>query len=286
MPETMPFAELEADAKARINNFNDPKQEWRRMIAEFVGTYFLVMAAAGGGMVGAHYPGSIAPGMVPVMIGLTILAVILFMGKVSGSHLNPAVSIAFAARGDFPWSRVPGYIVAQVAGGFAAALLLTVFVDESAVKGGSYPGVGVSPLTAMFIEMALTFGLVSVVLGTASGAQSVGTFAALAVGGYIAATAMWGGPLSGASMDPARTIGPNVVGGDVGPIWVYIIGPILGGLMAVGLAYLLRGHGGHVAASEVAQGALGGVVSDSAESRPSGSQTPPTSQSRGDDGQH
>ncbi len=259
----MQFAEFESEAKERIDNFNDPKQEWRRLIAEFVGTYFLVMAAAGGGMVSARYPGSIAPGMVPVMIGVTLLAIILFMGKVSGSHLNPAVSIAFAVRGDFPWWRVPGYIVAQVAGGFAAALLLTAFVDVSASKGGSYPGAGTSPLTAMFIEMALTFGLVSVVLGTASGAQSVGTFAALAVGGYIAATAMWGGPLSGASMDPARTLGPNIVGGDLGPIWVYIIGPICGGLLAVALAYLLRGRGGHKTASEVAQGALGAATDSS-----------------------
>lgn len=252
-----PFVELEVDARERINNFNDPRQEWRRLTAEFVGTYFLVMAAAGGGMVAERFPGSIAPGMIPIMIGVTLIAIILFMGKVSGSHLNPAISIAFAARGDFPWWRVPGYIVAQIAGGFAAALLLSAFVGVSASNGGSYPGDGVTPLTAMFIEMMLTFGLASVVLGTASGAQSVGLFAAIGVGGYITATAMWAGPLTGSSMDPARTLGPNIVGGDIGPIWVYIIGPILGGLLAVGLAYLLRGHGGHKAATEVAEGALG-----------------------------
>ena len=258
------FVELEVDAKERINNVNDPHQEWRRLIAEMVGTYFLVMAACGGGMVADRYPEAIAPGMIPIMIGVTLIAVILFMGKVSGCHLNPAISIAFAARGDFPWRRVPGYIVAQIVGGFAAALLLTAFVGVSASNGGSYPGEGVSPLTAMFIEMMLTFGLASVVMGTASGAQSVGLFAAIGVGGYITATAMWAGPLTGSSMDPARTLGPNIVGGDIGPIWVYIIGPVLGGLLAVGFAYLLRGHGGRTAASEVAQGALGDA-SDSAE---------------------
>lgn len=260
MSQLTPFVELEADARERINNFNDPRQEWRRLVAEFVGTYFLVMAAAGGGMVADRFPGSIAPGMIPFMIGVTLMAIILFMGKVSGCHLNPAISIAFAARGDFPWRRVPGYIIVQVAGGFAAALLLTALVGVSSANGGSYPGDGVSPLTAMFVEMALTFGLASVVMGTASGAQSVGMFAALGVGGYIAATAMWGGPLTGASMDPARTLGPNLVGGDAGPIWVYIVGPILGGLLAVGLAYLLRGHGGRTQAREVAQGALGAPV--------------------------
>ena len=110
----MPFVELEVDAKERINNFNDPHQEWRRLIAEMVGTYFLVMAACGGGMVADRYPEAIAPGMIPIMIGVTLIAVILFMGKVSGCHLNPAISIAFAARGDFPWRRVPGYIVDHI----------------------------------------------------------------------------------------------------------------------------------------------------------------------------
>ena len=247
---------FEEDAKQRITNFNDPKQEWRRLGAEFIGTFFLVIAAAGASMVNTLYPGSISAAMKPAAIGLTVMAVILFMGKVSGSHINPAVTIGFAARGDFPWRRVPGYIVAQIAGGFAAAFLLVALVGVSSSNGGSYPGSQTTALTAMFVEMLLTFGLVTVVLGTASGAQSVGMFAALAVGGYIAAAAMWGGPLSGASMDPARTIGPNIVGGDPGPLWVYIIGPIAGGLLAVVLAYLLRGRGGNFAAELVAQGSL------------------------------
>jgi len=273
LPTIDEFAE---SALERINNFNDPRQEWRRLIAEFVGTFFLVIAAAGGSMVDTLYPGTVSPGMKAAAIGLTITAVILFLGKVSGSHLNPAVTIAFAARGDFPWRRVPGYIIIQIAGGFAAALVLTALVGISSSNGGSYPGAQTSPLTAMFVEMLLTFGLVSVVLGTASGAQSVGTFAALGVGGYIAAAAMWGAPLSGSSMDPARTIGPNLVGGNPGPIWVYIIGPILGGLIAVVLAYLLRGHGGHSAAIQVAQGALSAPNSADSTSKPSGdTSTPP-----------
>jgi aquaporin Z len=265
LPTIDEFAE---SARERINNFNDPRQEWRRLVAEFVGTFFLVTAAAGGSMVDTLYPGSVSPGMKAAAIGLTIMAVILFLGKVSGSHLNPAITIAFAARGDFPWRRVPGYIIIQIAAGFAAALMLTALVGVSSSNGGSYPGSETSPLAAMFVEMLLTFGLASVVLGTASGAQSVGMFAALGVGGYIAAAAMWGAPLSGSSMDPARTIGPNIVGGAPGPLWVYIIGPILGGLIAVILAYLLRGRGGHLTASQVAQGALGqgGGGSDTAKS--------------------
>jgi aquaporin Z len=248
---------FERDVIRRINDFNDPRQEWRRLFAEFIATFFLVTVAAGVGMVAAAYPGSISPAMKGAAIGLVIMAMILFVGKISGTHMNPAVTLAFAARGDFPWRRVPGYLVVQIGAGFLAAFILVALVGVSSSNGGSYPGANTSPLTAMFVEMLLTFGLVSVVMGTASGAQSVGTFAALGVGGYIGLSAMWAGALSGASMDPARTIGPNIVGGNIGPIWVYIAGPLLGAALAVVVAYILRGHGGRLTASGVAQGALG-----------------------------
>jgi aquaporin Z len=257
--------QFEEDAVNRINDFNDTRQEWRRLFAEFFATFFLVTVVAGVGMVASKYPGSVSPAMKGAAIGLVIMAMILAVGKISGTHMNPAVTLAFATRGDFPWRRVPGYVVVQIAAGFLAALTLTALVGVSSSDGGSYPGADTTPLTAMFVEMLITFGLVSVVMGTASGAQSVGTFAALGVGGYIALSAMWGGPLSGASMDPARSLGPNVVGGDLGPIWVYMVGPFAGAVLAVGLAYLLRGHGGRLSTREVAQGALGGE----------GSQTPP-----------
>lgn len=256
------FGDLESAARQRVDDFNNPRQEWRRLASEFVGTFLLVTVAAGAPMVSVLYAGAISPEMMVIAPGLMVMAIILFMGKVSGAHLNPAVSLAFAARGDFPWHRVPGYVVAQVIGAIAAALLLTAVVGVSASHGGSYPGASTSPLTAMFVEMLLTFTLVSVILGTASGAQSVGVFAAIAVGGYIALAGMWAAPLSGASMNPARTLGPNLIGGDLGPYWVYLIGPILGGLLAVGFAYVLRGRadrGGRMAA----QGALG--LGDSAE---------------------
>lgn len=251
--------QFEEDAVKRINDFNDPRQEWRRLFAEFLATFFLVTVAAGVGMVAAKYPGSVSPAMKGAAIGLVIMAMILTVGKISGTHMNPAVTLAFAARGDFPWRRVPGYIIVQIAAGFLAALILTSLVGVSASEGGSYPGADTSPLTAMFVEMLLTFGLVTVVMATASGAQSVGTFAALGVGGYIALSAMWAGALSGSSMDPARTLGPNIVGGNVGPIWVYIAGPLLGATLAVVVAYILRGHGGRLAASQVAQGAIGNI---------------------------
>src|SRR6201996_3133976 len=111
-----PLARYEKDLIDRITNFNDPHQEWRRLVSELLGTFFLVLAAAGGGMMGHAFPGVISHTAAVTAPALTVMAIILFMGKISGAHLNPAVSIAFALRGDFPWWRVPGYILTQLAG--------------------------------------------------------------------------------------------------------------------------------------------------------------------------
>ena len=172
------LGEFENEFRERVNNFDDPRQEWRRLISEFVGTFMLVLVAAGAPMVGQKYPGTVGLAMAVVAPGLMVMGVIMFMGKISGAHLNPGVSIAFALRGDFPWRRVPGYIVAQLIGSVLAALLLTVIVDVSASYGGSYPGADTSHWAAFATEAILTFGLVSVILGTASGAQSIGILAA------------------------------------------------------------------------------------------------------------
>ncbi len=250
------LGEFENEFRERVNNFDDPRQEWRRLISEFVGTFMLVLVAAGAPMVGQKYPGTVGLAMAVVAPGLMVMGVIMFMGKISGAHLNPGVSIAFALRGDFPWRRVPGYIVAQLIGSVLAALLLTVIVDVSASYGGSYPGADTSHWAAFATEAILTFGLVSVILGTASGAQSIGILAAVGVAGYISLAGLWAAPLSGASMNAARTFGPNLVGGDMGPYWIYLTGPLLGAVVAVGFGYVLRGSGGGRSGSLAAQGDL------------------------------
>ncbi len=178
------------------------------------------------------------------------------MGKVSGAHLNPAVSIAFASRGDFPWRRVPAYIVVQLVGACLAAWFVQAVIHESASYGGNYPAHGYTSLDAFWMETVLTLGLVSVILGTASGAQNLGVFGALGVGGYIALAGLWGSPISGASMNPARTFGPDLVSADWTGYWVYVAGPLLGAALAVGFAYILRGRGGDLAALAAAQGEL------------------------------
>jgi aquaporin Z len=205
---------------------------------------------------GQVFPGSISRTAAVVAPGLMVLAVILFMGKVSGAHLNPAVSVAFALRGDFPWWRVPGYVVVQLGGAALAAWFLQAVVHASATFGSNYPATGFSDADALVMELILTFGLVSVILGTASGAQNVGIIGAIGVGGYIALAGLWGSPISGASMNPARTFGPDLVGADFHAYWVYVAGPLAGAVIAVGMAFVLRGRGGGRAGSGAAQGAL------------------------------
>jgi len=232
--------------------------EGRRLFSEVLGTFFLVLVAVGGGMVNARFGGDAVPyGARVVAPALMVGAIILFMGTVSGAHLNPAVSIAFALRGDFPWRRVPAYIVAQFLGAVLATLLLWALIGKQGSAGLTLPGSGISATTAMLWEMILTTGLVSVILGTASGAQQIGALAAIGVASYIALAGLWGAPVSGASMNPARSLGPALVKGDWTAWWAYLVGPIAGGVIAVGIAWVLRGPGGGRSGTEAAVGTLG-----------------------------
>jgi aquaporin Z len=251
-----PVARYEQSVMQRIQDFQDPRQEWRRLFSEVLGTFFLVLAAAGGGMMGQAFPGVISHQAAVVAPGLTVMAIILFMGKVSGAHLNPAVSVAFALRRDFQWRRVPGYVVAQLGGATLAALVLQSIINVSAKYGSNYPAHGYSNMAAFWMELLLTTGLVSVILGTASGAQNVGIFGAIGVGGYIALAGLWGSPISGASMNPARTFGPDLVSNNFTGYWVYIAGPLAGAVIAVAIAFVLRGAGGGRSGSGAAQGDL------------------------------
>ena len=244
------------DVVEPLKNFADPSQEWRRLISELLGTFFLVLVAAGGGMMGQAFPDTISRTAAVVAPGLMVMSIIMFMGKVSGAHLNPAVSIAFWMRGDFPWKRVPGYVVVQLAGATLAALFLHAVVNVSATYGSNYPASGYSGGSAFLMEGILTFGLVSVILGTASGAQNIGIFGAIGVGAYIALAGLWGSPISGTSMNPARTFGPDLASLNFGSYWVYVAGPLVGATLAVGIAFVLRGSAGGRSGSLAAQGDL------------------------------
>ena len=247
---------IDRDITGPMRDFQDPHQEWRRLFSELYGTFLLVIVAAGGGMMSQAFPNTISRTAAVVAPGLMVLGIIMFMGKVSGAHLNPAVSVAFALRRNFPWRRVPGYIIVQLIGATLAALLLHAVIDVSAKFGSNYVAAGYSAGQGYLMEALLTLGLVSVILGTASGAQNIGIFGAIGVGSYIALAGLWGSPISGASMNPALTFGPDLVSGKFTDYWVYIAGPLTGALIAVGLGYVLRGAGGGRAGSAAAQGDL------------------------------
>jgi aquaporin Z len=233
--------------------FLQPAHEWRRVFSEAWGTFLLVVVAAGAGVVAAQSGGEITQSAKVVAPGLMVMAVIYFMGAVGGAHLNPAVTLAFAVRRNFPWSRVPGYIVAQFAGGIAAACFLRAMFGNIGLLGATVPAPGIGDLKALILEVLLTAGLVNVILGTASGARNVGTNGAIAVGGYIALAGLWAAPITGASMNPVRSFAPDLVRGDLHSDWIYIVGPIVGAMIAVGFEWILKG-GPTPAGSLAAQG--------------------------------
>jgi aquaporin Z len=241
------FKQTESTAQRRMlegsvtPDFLESAHEWRRLFAETWGTFLLVVVAAGADVVGAQSGGAISQGMKVVAPGMMVMAIIYFMGAVSGAHLNPAVTLAFAARRNFPWSRAPGYLAAQITGGIAAACFIRVMFGAPGLLGATTPGAGASDFKAFVMEVLLTTGLVSTILGTASGARNIGSNGALAVGGYIALAGLWAAPISGASMNPVRSFAPDLIRGDLSTTWIYVAGPVLGGMIAVGFEWILKG---------------------------------------------
>jgi len=277
MPDTTPGATSPTDAETahrrsvtavaeatntahqihQIFEFKDDRYEWRRLFSELLGTFMLVFVAAGGGIVNAKFGGSDIPQFILVTApGMMVLSIILFMGAISGAHLNPGVSIAFALRGDFPWRRVPGYVVVQFVGAILATLVVVALLGKQGNAGLTLPGAGIGAGTALVWEIILTAGLVSVILGVSSGAQAVGWGAALGVGSFIALAGMIGASVSGASMNTARSLGPAIALWRFTDWWVYLIGPPVGALIAVGIAYILRGPGGDASARKAGSGSL------------------------------
>src|SRR5438034_2600740 len=246
-------------------NFDNPALEWRRLFSEVLGTFLLVLVGAGGGVVNAVSNGAISRAAAVTAPGLMVLAIILFMGAISGAHLNPAVSIAFAARGNFPWLRVPGYIIAQLVGSTLAVLLLRAIFGNVGMLGATEPGPGINDWQAVMVEFVLTAGLVSTILGTASKAQNLGPISAFGVGAYIILAGLWSSPISGASMNPARSFGPDLVLWNFSNYWVYLVGPIAGALVAVAFAYILRGSGGGQSGIEAAQGKLEEIIAENSD---------------------
>jgi MIP family channel proteins len=211
----------------------------RALAAEAIGTFALVFAGAGAIMVDAktHALGHVG---VAIVFGLVIMAMIYAVGHVSGAHFNPAVSFAFALTRHFPWSRMLTYWAAQVAGALLAAALLRGSLGDRADVGATLPAG--SNGQAFLWEVVLTFLLMFVIMSVATDARAVGEAAAIAVGGTVGLDAMFGGPITGASMNPARSLGPALVSGELHAFWIYIAAPLVGAALG-GLAYqLVRGE--------------------------------------------
>lgn len=235
------------EAGRRMGNFHtdphdvSPVSLWRRVFAELLGTFLLTLVAAGADVIGAASGHLIAEPARVVAPALLVMAMIYTIGDVSGAHLNPAVTLAFAVRSDFPWRRVPGYWLAQLVGATLAAVFLRMVFGDVGHLGATLPDPKLGAVPAVVMECVLTCILVTVILGTAHNHRLVGHNAALAVAGTIAFTGLFAAPVSGASMNPARSFGPDLIGGTLDTVWIYIVGPIAGALLAAGIAWVLRG---------------------------------------------
>jgi aquaporin Z len=200
-----------------------------------------VLVGTGGAIASAKSNGDLSPVTASIAPGFLVLAAIYFMGVVSGAHLNPAVSIAFALRRNFPRARVPGYVLAQLSGALAAAAFLRLLFGLTADLGATTPHAEISESQAFMLETVLTAGLVNTILGTASGARNIGTNAGIAVGSYIAVAGIWASSFTAASMNPARSLGPDLVRGDLTTSWIYIAGPLCGAGFGVLFEWILKG---------------------------------------------
>jgi len=203
----------------------------RRLFAEALGTFVLVFAGTGALVINDVSGGVVTHVGVALTFGLAVLAMIYAVGDVSGAHINPAVTLAFFAARRFPRADVLPYIASQLAGALAASVLLRALFPAHATLGATLPAG--AAWQSFVLEIVLTAVLVFVILSVSSGAKERGMSAGIAVGAVVALEALFAGPISGASMNPARSIAPALVGGNLSSVWVYVAAPVFGGLVAV-----------------------------------------------------
>jgi len=223
----------------------------RVAIAELVGTYLLVLAGtavAVAALLDRQVAGGAADSLaVALAFGLALVALVNALGHVSGAHLNPAVTVALAVTGAFPWRYVPAYLVAQVGGAVLASLTVWgAYGDaarESASLAATLPAGGVSTVTVFVIEAVVTFFLVLVIVSVATDGRVPKASAGLAVGVTLAVCVLVAGPLSGGAVNPARALGPMLVAGDLTGVWAYVLGPLVGGVLAAVLYDRFLGTG-------------------------------------------
>lgn len=210
----------------------------RRAGAEALGAYILVTAGCGAIIVDS-LTGALGHLGIAFTFGLAIMVGVSATGHVSGGHLNPAVTFAFAVTRHLPWKEVPHYVIGQLIGALLGALTLLLTFGNVANLGTTLPSGGA--MQSFAVEIILTAFLMFVIISVATDARATGTVAAIAIGGTILLDALWGGPISGASMNPARSLGPAIVSGELTNVWVYIVAPLIGATIGASLYELIRG---------------------------------------------
>lgn len=213
-------------------------EAFRKFLAEFLGTFALVFAGTGAIVINAESGGVITHLGVALTFGLIVLAMIYTIGDVSGAHMNPAVTLAFASAGLFPLGRVFLYITAQISGAFLASLTLHFLFPQNETLGATLPAG--SPMQSFVLEFILSAILMFVILNVSHGAKEKGITAGIVVGAVIALEALFAGPICGASMNPARSLTPAIVSGLLEHLWIYLLAPVLGMLLAIPLYRVVR----------------------------------------------
>jgi aquaporin NIP len=210
----------------------------KKYISEFIGTFSMIFCGTGAMTVNEVTGGEVTHVGIAITWGLIVMAMIYAFGETSGAHFNPAVTIAFAFAKKFAWKEVPKYITAQILGAFAASLVLWFLFPASETLGATIPTVDV--WRAFVLELLLTFFLMVVIINVSTGSKEMGIIAGIAVGGVVLLEAMFAGPITNASMNPARSIAPNIISGNIEGLWLYVLAPIIGAILAVVSCRLIK----------------------------------------------
>ena len=210
----------------------------KKYLAELIGTFALVFCGTGAIIVNEEIPGSVTHVGIAVTFGLIVMAMIYALGEKSGAHINPAVTIAFAVNGNFPVKEVLPYIISQLAGALAASAVLKLLFPSSVLLGATIPSG--SNMQSFVMECILSFFLMLVIINVARGSKEQGLFAGIAIGSVVLLEAMFAGPVCGASMNPARSLGPAIVSGEMKQVWIYITAPVLGAITAIIIYKLIK----------------------------------------------
>lgn len=215
-----------------------PLEALRKSLAEFFGTFAMVFAGTGAIVINAESGGAITHLGVALTFGLIVLAMIYTLGDVSGAHMNPAVTLAFAAAGLFPFASVLPYLAAQISGALLASLTLHFLFPQNATLGATLP-TGL-PMQSFVLEIILSAILMFVILNVSHGAKEKGITAGIVVGSVIALEALFAGPICGASMNPARSLAPAIVSGNLQHLWIYLVAPVIGMIVVIPLFRVVR----------------------------------------------